>query len=268
MDALSVVTHLKDLSSDPLNRTSIVKDKSCLAGLILFLSHQEIRVVECALKTIAYLCENPCHHEIMRNELGMMVSLDNIRNRHDIADEIRQVARNIHSSLKPPVNVYTPESNLRKTKHQFFISSSIKRAKTITLHIHGLDNVERKNILEEALLRVKGVISFTFQIAMKRCTIRVKSDLTTESLASVIAETRVLQAQQVIKNESGNEIYVPLPKTDLPVEKNSCLPDYLPEEESPQKDVEKAITCPGLKESSGGSWINTAANFLTKTFYW
>ncbi|XP_053315152.1 armadillo repeat-containing protein 1-like isoform X2 [Spea bombifrons] len=243
MDALSVVTHLKDLSSDPLNRTSIVKDKSCLAGLILFLSHQEIRVVECALKTIAYLCENPCHHEIMRNELGMMVSLDNIRNRHDIADEIRQVARNIHSSLKPPVNVYTPESNLRKTKHQFFISSSIKRAKTITLHIHGLDNVERKNILEEALLRVKGVISFTFQIAMKRCTIRVKSDLTTE-------------------------IYVPLPKTDLPVEKNSCLPDYLPEEESPQKDVEKAITCPGLKESSGGSWINTAANFLTKTFYW
>lgn len=33
---------------------------------------------------------------------------------------------------------------------------------------------------EEALLKVKGVISFTFQMAMKRCTVRVRADLPTE----------------------------------------------------------------------------------------
>lgn len=35
---------------------------------------------------------------------------------------------------------------------------------------------------EEALLRVKGVISFTFQMALKRCTVRIRADLPTEVL--------------------------------------------------------------------------------------
>lgn len=59
-----------------------------------------------------------------------------------------------------------------------------------------------------------------------------------------------------------------MPTTSLPVEKNSCLPDYLPEEESPQKDVEKVITRPTTKEENSASWFNAAANFLSKTFYW
>ncbi|KAM4772382.1 armadillo repeat-containing protein 1-like [Rhinophrynus dorsalis] len=268
MDAVSVVSHLKDLASDPKNRASIVSDKSCLAGLILFLSHQDTRVVECALKAIFYLCENPSHCEIMRNELGMMVSLENLRNRCDIGDEIKQCAQNIHRSLTTATSMYTPETASTKSRPRFFISSTNKRAKTITLHIHGLDNLERKHLCEEALLKVKGVISFTFQVAVRRCTVRVKPDLATECLASAIAETRVLQAQQVIRNEAGSEIYVPLTKMNVNVEKHSHLPDYLPEEESPQKDIEKAIKLPGSTEDTRGSWISTAANFLTKTFYW
>ncbi|XP_018412433.1 PREDICTED: armadillo repeat-containing protein 1-like [Nanorana parkeri] len=174
MDAVSVVSHLRSLASEPRNRAGIVNDKSCLAGLILLLSHQDPNVVEGALQTICYLCENAHHCEIMRHELGMMVSLENIR------------------------------------------SSQVK----------------------------------------KKC------------LTSAIAETKVLKAQQVIKNESGKEVYLPMPSVSLPVEKNSCLPDYLPEEESPQKDIEKALARPALKEENSGSWFNAAANFLSKTFYW
>lgn len=59
-----------------------------------------------------------------------------------------------------------------------------------------------------------------------------------------------------------------MPSESIPVEKNSCLPDYLPEEESPQKDVEKALARPAPKEENSGSWFNAAANFLSKTFYW
>lgn len=33
---------------------------------------------------------------------------------------------------------------------------------------------------EEALLKIKGVISFTFQMAAKRCIVRIRSDLTAE----------------------------------------------------------------------------------------
>lgn len=50
---------------------------------------------------------------------------------------------------------------------------------------------------EDALLRVKGVISFTFQMALKRCTVRIRADLPTEVRAAsvhyiVLSVTRVL----------------------------------------------------------------------------
>lgn len=39
---------------------------------------------------------------------------------------------------------------------------------------------DERGVCEEALLRVKGVISFTFQMALKRCTVRIRADLPTE----------------------------------------------------------------------------------------
>lgn len=44
MDALSVVTQLRDLASEPQNREVIVKDQGCLPGLVLFLDHQNLDV--------------------------------------------------------------------------------------------------------------------------------------------------------------------------------------------------------------------------------
>ncbi|CAJ0916076.1 unnamed protein product [Ranitomeya imitator] len=309
MDAVAVVAHLRDLASDPQNRASIVRDRSCLAGLILFLGHQDPQVAEVALEAIHYLCENPNHCKKLRSELGMMVSLENIKNSDTRSNRSKLLAHRIHMSLSVPGHLHTPEAKNKPNNLQFFIASANKRAKTITLHIHGLDDLtcskfrtrvpqmclpvllgaivpeehlqgratfhldpavsaERKCLCEEVLLKVKGVISFTFQIAIRRCTVRVKPDLATECLTSAIAETKVLKAQQVIRNDCGEEVYVPLLSTNSPVEKSQCLPDYLPEEESPQKDLEKALVHPAAKDETHGSWVNAAASFLSKTFYW
>lgn len=118
-----------------------------------------------------------------------------------------------------------------------------------------------------------------------------------QSLGTAIAATKVLSAQQVVKNEAGEEVngplilywlkklrcqhkfalsllfsaqvYVPLSSSGAHVQQNSALPDYLPEdEESPQREVERAISRTAAKEDSNGSWLNAAASFLTKTFYW
>ncbi|RXM99448.1 Armadillo repeat-containing protein 1 [Acipenser ruthenus] len=85
--------------------------------------------------------------------------------------------------LNSPVNnkaAGTPDAPRRKAKSQLFINSSKEKAKSVTLHIQGLDNADNKGICEEALLKVKGVISFTFQMALKRCTMRICSDLAVE----------------------------------------------------------------------------------------
>lgn len=51
------------------------------------------------------------------------------------------------------------------------------------------------------------------------------------------------------------------------VEENTDIPDYLPEEESPSQEQDKAVTRVG-SITDGMGWLSTAANFLTRSFYW
>uniref|UniRef100_A0A4W6EED4 Armadillo repeat-containing protein 1 n=1 Tax=Lates calcarifer TaxID=8187 RepID=A0A4W6EED4_LATCA len=297
MDALSVVSQLRDLASEPQNREVIVQDQGCLPGLVLFLDHRDSEVLLATLQTLRYLAELPPNIPTMKNELGMMVSLENLMGREGLSVDITALAQEVYDILRTPANPVprTPERERRK-KSQFFINSSNKKAKSVTLHIQGLDSTvsglddnqillcssycqqlikspsvikDQRGLCEEALLKVRGVISFTFQMASKRCTVRIRSDLPTESLASAIAATKVLSAQQVVKNEAGEEVLIPLNPSGVKVQENSVLPDYLPEEEeSPEREVDRAISRTTAKEDSSGSWLNAAASFLTKTFYW
>lgn len=50
MDALSVVSQLRDLASEPQNREVIVQDQGCLPGLVLFLDHQNPEVLLATLQ--------------------------------------------------------------------------------------------------------------------------------------------------------------------------------------------------------------------------
>ncbi|KAG2467394.1 ARMC1 protein, partial [Polypterus senegalus] len=247
MDALTVVTQLRDLASEPHNQESILQDKACLSGLVLFLDHQDIQVVYCALQALRYLAEFHSSREQMKNELGMMVSLEKLTEQTDTIEEIPLLAKEVYNILNTSTteSLRTPEPPKRKMKQQFFINSSNKKAKSITLHIQGLDDKNHRGLCEDALLKVKGVISFTFQMPLKRCTVRIRSDLPTE-------------------------VYVPFGPAHAVIEENSFLPDYLPEEESPEKEVTTALARTGAKQegAGGGGWLNAATNFLTKTFYW
>ncbi|XP_007553042.1 armadillo repeat containing 1, like isoform X2 [Poecilia formosa] len=270
MDALSVVCQLRDLASEPQNRAVIVQDQGCLPGLVLFLDHKNPEVLFATLQTLRYLAELPLNVPIMKNELGMMASLETLIRREGLSLDITALAKEVYGILRAPANPAprTPEREKRR-KPQFFINSTNKKAKSVTLHIQGLDSTQQRGLCEEALLKVKGVISFTFQMASKRCTVRIRSDLPTESLATAIASTKVLSAQQVVKNDAGEEVYVPLNSCGAQVPQNADIPDYLPEEEeSPEREVDKAISRTAAKEDSNGSWLNAAASFLTKTFYW
>ncbi|XP_038582224.1 armadillo repeat containing 1, like [Micropterus salmoides] len=270
MDALSVVSQLRDLASEPQNRGVIVQDQGCLPGLVLFLDHQNPEVIFSTLQTLRYLAEFSPNIPTMKNELGMMVSLENLIGRDYVSVDITALAQEVFDILSAPANpVPRIAERQGRKKSQFFINSSNRKAKSVTLHIQGLDSTDQRGLCEEALLKVKGVISFTFQMASKRCTVRIRSDLSTESLASAIAATKVLSAQQVVKNEAGEEVFIPLKSSGVTVQQNSALPDYLPEEEeSPEREVDRAISRTAAKEDSSGSWLNTAASFLTKTFYW
>ncbi|CAL8277613.1 unnamed protein product [Lota lota] len=270
-EALLVVNQLRDLAADPMNRRAIVQDQGCLPGLILFLDHPNPQVVYSALLALRYLAECRANREKMEGELGMMLSLQNVIQKTTTPGETKLLASEVYELLQASSG---PESDRAegapsgRRKAQFFLGSTNKRAKTVVLHIDGLDDSSRRTLCEEALLKIRGVISFTFQMAVKRCIVRIRSDLKAEALASAIASTEVLSAQQVVKGEDGQEILIPFAEDgSVQVEHNVDLPDYLPEEETPSDEPDKAVTRVGSGQD-GVTWLGAAANFLSRSFYW
>ncbi|XP_020514990.1 armadillo repeat-containing protein 1-like [Labrus bergylta] len=270
-DALAVVNQLRDLAADPMNRRAIVQDQGCLPGLILFLDNPNPQVVYSALLAIRYLAECRANREKLKGELGMMLSLQNVVQKSTTPGETKLLASEIYELLQASgsSDSETAEETVSsRRKAQFFLGSSNKRAKTVVLHIDGLDDSSRRSLCEEALLKIRGVISFTFQMTVKRCIVRIRSDLKAEALASAIASTVVMTAQQVVKGENGDEVLIPFAEDgSVAVEQNVNLPDYLPEDESPSQEPDKAVTRVGSGQDGAG-WLGTATNFLSRSFYW
>ncbi|XP_059200767.1 armadillo repeat-containing protein 1-like [Centropristis striata] len=269
-DALAVVNQLRDLAADPMNRRAIVQDQGCLPGLILFLDNTNPQVVYSALLAIRYLAECRANREKLKGELGMMLSLQNVVHKSTTPGETKLLASEIYELLQASGDADSEpaeEAVSSRRKAQFFLGSSNKRAKTVILHIDGLDDSSRRSLCEEALLKIRGVISFTFQMTVKRCIVRIRSDLKAEALASAIASTQVMKAQQVVKGENGDEVLIPLAEDGSAVEANLDLPDYLPEDESPSQEPDKAVSRVGSGQD-GSSWVGAAANFLSRSFYW
>ncbi|XP_029309359.1 armadillo repeat-containing protein 1-like [Cottoperca gobio] len=269
-DALVVVNQLRDLAADPMNRRAIVQDQGCLPGLILFLDNPNPQVVYSALLAIRYLAECRSNRDKLKGGLGMMLSLQNVMQKSTTPGETKLLASEIYELLQAAGGDSEPaeEAVSSRRKAQFFLGSSNKRAKTVILHIDGLDDWSRRNLCEEALLKIRGVISFTFQMTGKRCIVRIRSDVKVETLASAIASTQVMKAQQVVKGENGDEVLLPLAEDgSVEVEQNADLPDYLPEDESPSLEPDKAVTRVGSGQD-GNSWLGAATNFLSRSFYW
>ncbi|KAL3055768.1 hypothetical protein OYC64_018455 [Pagothenia borchgrevinki] len=270
MDPLLVVTQLRDLASDPMNRRAIAQDQGCLPGLILFLDHPNPQVVYCALQALRYLSECRWNQEKLQGELGMMLSLQSVIQNSTTPGETRLLASEISSLLSSSSSSSSsqPEERLSSRRRaQFFLGSNNKRAKTVTLHIQGLDDWSRRSQCSEALLRTRGVISFTFKMIQRRCIVRIQSELRAEVLASAIASTQVMKALQVVRGENGEEVLVPLEEEGSGLDQDQELPDYLPEDESPSVDPEQALTR-GRSERGGNRWLGAASNFLSRSFYW
>lgn len=61
-------------------------------------------------------------------------------------------------------------------------------------------------MVEANLLEVKGVVSFTFEMKSGRVIIRSRTDVTVEALCAAIDSTKIMTAQQVVKDEHGQEV--------------------------------------------------------------
>ncbi|XP_070555414.1 armadillo repeat-containing protein 1-like [Ptychodera flava] len=277
MDAGVIVQQLRTLAADPQNRDALVKDQASMQGLVYFLDNKDSSVIMTSLEALQDLSENPSNRPVMRDLPYVVDALqDTLKRQHD--KRIQHLARKIlsrispanHSPLKNHVNNcnQTTQGKTNKYKKTHFLGNANKRAKTVTLQVKGLNDLQCRKICEELLLPVKGVISFTFDMSNRRCILRVKTELKPEVLVTAIAKSKIMSAEQVIKDEYGQEVLLSFGANPATVDKeNDSLPQYLPEDDSPIKGADKAVVRTDNKKTES-SWVASAAKFLSQSFYW
>ncbi|XP_057313129.1 armadillo repeat-containing protein 1-like isoform X1 [Hydractinia symbiolongicarpus] len=277
MDALAVVKHLNSLAQKVENRETIVKDQGCLPGLVLFLDNTDSEVVLLVLKTLQLLAEHAPNRKVMLNEVGMIESLKSLMQGNRFIDipDIKRRATSLHNQLHLPTVRKSKQARVHTvapTSQKFFVGSSNKKAKLIVLQITGLHDESTKKMCEEALLQVRGVVSFTFNMTKHRCMVRVVQTVSGEMLCKAVEKTKILTAEQVIRNQSGEEVVLSFGRhPSIPGEEKrqteTDYPDYLPEED-PVETSKTAISKHGEKDNGGGGWFSGVSSFISSSLYW
>ncbi|XP_078682048.1 armadillo repeat-containing protein 1-like [Branchiostoma floridae x Branchiostoma belcheri] len=285
---LQVVRQLHDIARQPQGHDVITQDPSLLSGLVLFLDIQqhEETVVCASLEVLELLAHKPSCRPIMHQQLGMKESLQHICSRDTAAQASaksifqllynpQQKSRTPGSGLKDTYNsTRSANNNTNVRKKVCFLGAANKKSKTITLQIKGLTDQHRRELCVSQLLKVKGVISFTFNMPNQRCILRARQDLKAEALVAMVNQTGVMSAQQVVRNDAGEEVLLSFGAHPADANKeNAALPDYLPEEDSPVKSDGFTLARSGHDPQGGGrGWLSSAAgaavSYLSKSFYW
>ncbi|XP_042211096.1 armadillo repeat-containing protein 1-like isoform X2 [Homarus americanus] len=199
---------------------------------------------------------------------------DTVDSSSDKTEKVDSAPKSKDYSEGPPIKTESVTKGDKKPrfseeKKDSFLGPHNTKAKVVTLFIKGMVHPEQRKLVEEELVRVRGLISIVFDLGHSRVTCRVKRDLSVEKLAAAVARTETLSAQQVTTNSDGEEEIILLggtPKEIIsPVED---LPDYLPEEDAPVDDATSAMAPSGTFMETATSWFSTASNLLQKSFYW
>ncbi|KAH3733609.1 armadillo repeat-containing protein 1-like isoform X2 [Dreissena polymorpha] len=284
MVSSEAIQAMKTMAADSKKRAVLVKDTTCIGGLVLVLSNEDNRIVRLALETIQLLAETPEHRALLRNFIGMMEQIESVIDKKDV--ELEGLARDVYNCLsssdtttplRDTFNTSNSSTTSRRSSMQKSFHGGVRHSKTVILQLKGLLNKCDRDVCMRLLLQTKGVISITFDMNKKRCIVRVKPDMRPESLVQAIARTQSIQAQQVIKAETGEELFLSFGHhqegcdkenntTLRDRENDTTLPDYLPDEE--EVTVDDRALARNKGPSKSGGWLSTAANFLTNSFYW
>lgn len=284
---IGIVSQICELAKTPANRATIVKDQGCLPGLVLFLDNSDVAVVETAVKALYYLAE--CEDNIvpMRNQLGLDVSLQAILEKESTAhfhgmtrcllQTLEEEDDSCENDATQMVNREgdgdrVPFTPVQQTPSQSFFRGGInKAARTITLKIDGMNDMNGRALVEEELLSVKGIISFTFDMKASRVVVRSRNEVTVEALCAAVAHTKTMTASQVVKNENGQEVYLTFGRSPRSTATPSRVPDYLDDDDEyiPDAVAEgKAVAQAGVDNAGVGGWFTSAVGYLSKSLYW
>lgn len=289
MVSTETIAAFKVMAADARKRQMLVKDPTCMGGLILVLSNADQTIVSSALETLLMLAEDVETQPAVSTCLGIMTQLETILGRFSSDKQVRLLAEKLYRLLtENDASVPTPlkdTSNTQRSRAPGSKSRSLvggtRSTKSVVLQIRGAQDQADGELCIRLLLRVKGVVSVTFDAGKRRCLLRTKPETKPETLVRAILKSMTMTAQQVIRNEKGDESLVSFNVSGYHVgeegtvpgrgkENDMDLPSYLSddEDEKPAREEDKsALAKKGHTDKTSG-WLNAAASFFTSSFYW
>jgi armadillo repeat-containing protein 1 len=224
----------------------------------------------------------------MWNELGLVLSLNTIIEGGEVAAETLEQAKKTlliitptgaaPNLAAPSTPARTPMGDVGNTRAavaaaapsaatsttSFFKPAATQDARNVILQVNGLDDLRSRKLLENQLLTVKGVISFTMDMSMSRVTVRIRSSVTAQTLCEAIADSQTLTAQEVVKDHDGREVVLSFG----PSPGSSSRPQYIDEEEE-EEEVDDGKAVVALGGAFGvSSWLGNAVSYVSGNLYW
>ena len=206
----------------------------------------------------------------------------------------------------------------------FFKPNTNKNARTVTIQVIGLTDLHTRKILEAALLKLTGIVSFTIDMGkvwraslyppcpasdtppISRCllpptffnsswptrththsacifahghrpqarvAIRALSTLSVEMITIGIQQTKIMSAQQIIKNEDGAEVVLSFGTAPAGFGASAPaanMPRYLDDEEEneePDNPMTALQITDGITSGFTG-FLSSAVSTFSSTFHW
>jgi len=309
---LNTIKSYEKIAQNPSRRGILLKDESCLSFLVYVLDDKNEEVVKSSLNLLILMTEKVEECGKIKQVCGITQVLSSLIqnppsksaqslaqilwNRIHFTEEQTAPLQQLQNSMenlsfsgklsdRGPIQTGNP--SVTRKRGVRFIGSNTHRSRCLTFQLSPVPlTYEHRQLIEKKLLEIRGVISICFEQERTRCILRTKLEVTPETVASSILETRLFTVEQVIKNDDDSEILIPFDANNDEANKenldpntkteDSAGPEYLNESfgNSPKgcgnASDAKAIAKinHNRKDNGGGGWWGGVTNFVTNSFYW
>jgi hypothetical protein len=193
MSQKTIALQLRTLAADPDSQSLLLKESSCLTGLVALLNaDNEEDVLILSLQALQFLATPPSHHAVLVNQSGLVLALTLLTDKPSIT--IKTLAQNVINNLENYINGANSNSGTPSTRRTPIHSRAGSRGNTrpttpsagrengsgvlgafaprylnhVMFHITSatgpLDKLAQGEV-EKVLVSLKGVISVTYSAA-------------------------------------------------------------------------------------------------------
>ncbi|TNN15051.1 Armadillo repeat-containing protein [Schistosoma japonicum] len=293
MCGLQALKDIKKLAEDDSRYTALMKDKTTLQGLVLLLSNKNKSIVSLVLQILIIIRRRPGGDDVLRSLLGLSEQLNDLKkSTNSIDNEDDRLISNSAEELLSLFNCSTKQNSPKPIKANPEKPHSISRPKSVILQLRGLTSEDDIEIICSKLLKIRGVVSITFQLHRHRvlvCTIpSLDPDCLIQAISSVNNNSD--QSDGIHRTNSNHPtITAQIVKKKHRVQslcrhssfngfkyrqslKNTEVPPYL-EDDADLFEVDETRAAPKLrdapsKQDSSKGPIGWLSDFLEKSLFW